>query len=339
MGQSGIFPFDREQVPWLPGTVKRTKAKIEERQVMTKRACCETNEAKPAQMRRKSHNRCSSEEILSPVAAVTAATINTTNLQSNAYCRLSASAPENNFLTPLGRQSLKSFSSVDESDEQKTELTSPAPSQKASPKKGGQGMVKNLKMNFEAKVAQETRKKGRSLPSSPVHIDTNQNQQPSVDSTTTAVGGGGGGKTEDILEDINVRNLVDKYEETKSPTTTITYRNSFPSSKNRTESRRRPQSVLETTTNRLPRPTTLNRQEPRPPLAPNCQKQPQATATLKDQATKGTSDAANNNNNSINNARKLLHHGRTHPLARLTDISKQKLNTSSAAASYSYNTM
>jgi protein phosphatase slingshot len=32
MGQSGIFPYERDEIPWHPGTVKRTKQKIEEKQ-------------------------------------------------------------------------------------------------------------------------------------------------------------------------------------------------------------------------------------------------------------------------------------------------------------------
>lgn len=33
MGQSGIFPYEKEEIPWHPGTVKRTKQKIEEKQI------------------------------------------------------------------------------------------------------------------------------------------------------------------------------------------------------------------------------------------------------------------------------------------------------------------
>lgn len=33
MGQSGIFPYEKDEIPWHPGTVKRTKQKIEEKQV------------------------------------------------------------------------------------------------------------------------------------------------------------------------------------------------------------------------------------------------------------------------------------------------------------------
>lgn len=33
MGQSGIFPYEKNEIPWHPGTVKRTKQKIEEKQV------------------------------------------------------------------------------------------------------------------------------------------------------------------------------------------------------------------------------------------------------------------------------------------------------------------
>lgn len=35
MGQSGIFPYDKDEIPWHPGTVKRTKQKIEEKQIVT----------------------------------------------------------------------------------------------------------------------------------------------------------------------------------------------------------------------------------------------------------------------------------------------------------------
>lgn len=33
MGQSGIFPYEKDEIPWHPGTVKRTKQKIEEKQI------------------------------------------------------------------------------------------------------------------------------------------------------------------------------------------------------------------------------------------------------------------------------------------------------------------
>lgn len=33
MGQSGIFPYEKDEIPWHPGTVKRTKQKIEEKNI------------------------------------------------------------------------------------------------------------------------------------------------------------------------------------------------------------------------------------------------------------------------------------------------------------------
>ena len=30
LGSSGLFPYDKEEIPWHPGTVKRTKQKLEE---------------------------------------------------------------------------------------------------------------------------------------------------------------------------------------------------------------------------------------------------------------------------------------------------------------------
>lgn len=36
---SGIFPYDRDEIPWHPGTVKRTKQKLESNSEMNKRVC------------------------------------------------------------------------------------------------------------------------------------------------------------------------------------------------------------------------------------------------------------------------------------------------------------
>ncbi|XP_034936296.1 protein phosphatase Slingshot isoform X2 [Chelonus insularis] len=46
LGSSGLFPYDKEEIPWHPGTVKRTKQKLEEGTgvSMTKRVCTQSNE-------------------------------------------------------------------------------------------------------------------------------------------------------------------------------------------------------------------------------------------------------------------------------------------------------
>ncbi|XP_011297253.1 protein phosphatase Slingshot isoform X3 [Fopius arisanus] len=44
LGSSGLFPYDREEIPWHPGTVKRTKQKLEEGNV--KRVCTQVEDDK-----------------------------------------------------------------------------------------------------------------------------------------------------------------------------------------------------------------------------------------------------------------------------------------------------
>lgn len=46
LGSSGLFPYDKEEIPWHPGTVKRTKQKLEEGSTATvnKRVCTQNSE-------------------------------------------------------------------------------------------------------------------------------------------------------------------------------------------------------------------------------------------------------------------------------------------------------
>uniref|UniRef100_A0A336LRZ2 protein-serine/threonine phosphatase n=1 Tax=Culicoides sonorensis TaxID=179676 RepID=A0A336LRZ2_CULSO len=363
-----------EDVPWtISGTVKRTKQKIEEQVSVVKRICSEA-EVKTRPKRNSGGNaRCSSEEVLSG-----------TNLASNVYSRLSASAPETVSVlstSPALRQ-LKPFSSVDESDElnqQTLSMKKTDNSNNRSTNTRAAGMVKNLKMNFEAKVQQvplmtqsadnntttandTTKKKGRSLPSSPVHTDPNQNSKSPLRESTNDQ------KSDDNLEDINVRNLVDRYEETKMRSN-ISYRNSFPASKTKRNSsidippsqqqprhitrRPRPMSVLETKSLNINTSSIVANQQQqqnqssirttskplminhatifltddsrRPPIPINTNNVGKTTISVLNK----TNNNNNNNNNSGNQVvgcKKFLQHGKTHPLARL-DISKQKLNT------------
>lgn len=41
---SGMFPYDRDEIPWYPGTVKRTKQKLEEGTGTVKRVCSDTQQ-------------------------------------------------------------------------------------------------------------------------------------------------------------------------------------------------------------------------------------------------------------------------------------------------------
>lgn len=44
LGSSGLFPYDKEEIPWHPGTVKRTKQKLEEGTAIgVKRVCTQTS--------------------------------------------------------------------------------------------------------------------------------------------------------------------------------------------------------------------------------------------------------------------------------------------------------
>lgn len=44
LGSSGLFPYDKEEIPWHPGTVKRTKQKLEEGTSAVKRVCTQNSE-------------------------------------------------------------------------------------------------------------------------------------------------------------------------------------------------------------------------------------------------------------------------------------------------------
>ena len=43
-GSSGMFPYDRDEIPWYPGTVKRTKQKLEEGTSTVKRVCSDSQQ-------------------------------------------------------------------------------------------------------------------------------------------------------------------------------------------------------------------------------------------------------------------------------------------------------
>ncbi|XP_048508668.1 protein phosphatase Slingshot isoform X4 [Athalia rosae] len=44
LGSSGLFPYDKEEIPWHPGTVKRTKQKLEEGTNTVKRVCTQSSD-------------------------------------------------------------------------------------------------------------------------------------------------------------------------------------------------------------------------------------------------------------------------------------------------------
>lgn len=274
MGNSGIFPFDKDEIPWHPGTVKRTKQKIEELSA-AKRICSESNDENKM-MNRIQQSRCHSEEVLAG-----------TSLSSSHYSRLSASAPETSaigLISPLRRFNLKTRHSIDE-----------------SLKSGLPGIVRSLKMNFEAKSkTDENGKKVKSLPSSPVAVH--------IDLSTSNL-------NKENKEDISVKGLVDKYEVTKMrPIETVP--------------KQRPRSVFETKQIHMTKPfmithsTIISKTDEyrRPPVPPTVKN------AIGNIPISGVSAAKNV-------CKKVQQHGKTHPLARL-GLSKQRVNTSAA-----YNTM
>lgn len=272
MGNSGIFPFDKDEIPWHPGTVKRTKQKIEELSA-AKRICSESNDENKM-INRIQQSRCLSEEVLAG-----------TSLSSSHYSRLSASAPETSaigLISPLRRFNLKTRHSIDE-----------------TLKSGLPGIVRSLKMNFEAKSkTDENGKKVKSLPSSPVAVH--------IDLSTSNL-------NKENKEDISVKGLVDKYEVTKMrPIETVP--------------KQRPRSVFETKQILMTKPFMINHstiisktdEYRRPPVPPTVKN------AIGNIPLSGTGK---------NVCKKVQQHGKTHPLARL-GLSKQRVNTSAA-----YNTM
>lgn len=343
MSNSGIFPYDKDEIPWHPGTVKRTKQKIEELSVV-KRLCSDANdEYKPDSestapvvvnpSHRIKNSRCQSEEILGD-----------RSLSSSYYSRLSASAPETSAMhfidgsttVPLRRSQFKTRFSVDETGKstlEEEEMSTPE-----------SGIVRNLKMNFEAKATnknsgnggtctvnattipptQERVEKVRSLPASPVavHVDLSSS------------------KTQNLFDSMskdvqNVRGLVDKYEETKMRNNNSS---TLPSA-----ARQRPRSVLETKqlsqqsiiaskplllTHSKIAPKAIHDETRRPPVPPNVVK----TVSGNNNTTTNTIPMTTNVPVTAKSSKKTQQHGKTHPLARL-GIPKQRVNTAA------YNTM
>ena len=327
MGQSGIFPYDKDDIPWHPGTVKRTKQKIEERSSSTKRICCDKSNdkaSKKVEANSKKGRSCS-EETLS---------IGQRSDSGQYYSRLSASAPGSfsfanfhcdEFQTGESktapaicrRYSFKTRTPMDiDTKNDKINIKEVEEEENANDENSSvsAGIVKNLKMNFEAKASVKEKKegkKGRSLPSSPVAIHVDMKDAKA-----------------DALEDINVKGLVKEYEVTKMRSNTIS---STGARTAQVTVKPRPKSVyvepLKYAQNNKPfminHSTIITKQDefarPPIPLVRGIVLPPNSTA---------------NNQQNVGGNKKVQQHGKTHPLARIT-LAKQRLNTTSAA----YNTM
>uniref|UniRef100_A0A1B0DCZ2 protein-serine/threonine phosphatase n=1 Tax=Phlebotomus papatasi TaxID=29031 RepID=A0A1B0DCZ2_PHLPP len=227
MGQSGIFPYDRDEIPWHPGTVKRTKQRLEERNFV-KRICSDEKAEEEAE-KPIPQARSQSEEFLA-------------RKSSFQLIQLSASAPaatsgtmeeEESGKRNLANRTLKYRHSMDETTDKKPTRYHTLKEGEECPS-GPSGMVQSLKMNFEAKATEEAgsgKKKGRSLPSSPIaiHIGVQDKNTRTVQATQTPA------------DETNVRGLVDKYEVAKM-------RAKPPPN----HARQRPKSVLEVKTFQTP---------------------------------------------------------------------------------------
>ncbi|XP_059615914.1 protein phosphatase Slingshot isoform X2 [Phlebotomus argentipes] len=221
MGQSGIFPYDRDEIPWHPGTVKRTKQRLEERSFV-KRICSDEAKAEEDVEKPIPQARSQSEEFLARKSS-----FQLVQLSASAPAGTTTSMEESGKQRNLANRTLKYRHSMDETTDRKpTRYHTLKEGEECS---GLSGMVQSLKMNFEAKAssAEEVangKKKGRSLPSSPIAIHIGV-QDKSARSGQAA---------QPTAEDTNVRGLVDKYEVAKM-------RAKPPAN----HSRQRPKSVLE----------------------------------------------------------------------------------------------
>ncbi|XP_055633663.1 protein phosphatase Slingshot isoform X2 [Toxorhynchites rutilus septentrionalis] len=371
LGQSGIFPYDKDEIPWHPGTVKRTKQKIEERSSSTsiKRICSEKfgqKHAKGKDCRGSvpgdcSQQRSNSEEVLP-------STRTTTTIVSTTYARLSASAPDSYCLCPFGSKRVEDEQPTTQSHHRRFSFRKTVPDEtKANDENTSisvSGIVKNLKMSFEAKVndrSKKEQKKVRSLPSSPVaiHVEMNKHQ---------SHGQNHGGKQHQQLqqqqqqqEDITVRDLVDRYEAPRLRASFNTHhRHNSSSSASNSEPvivRQRPRSVFE------PLKYAQNQQKPlishsnsllkssddfsRPPPIPPAVVSGGGPFVRGIVSFVGNTSSGNNSGSNGGSGpggggsvtKKIIqHHGKTHPLAKI-NLTKHRINATSTAAATAYNTM
>lgn len=223
----GLFPYDKEEIPWHPGTVKRTKQKLEENTQgggTSKRVCTQNSDQPESGDCTKTDEEITNTSNRTRSSAVPITITKKTHRRDSA--RLSSSAPVPSTISDMGQPSLRSCRSESETSSPSVVETTQCPSvkhhkmvlesllckngrtqaQDDSPPRGVSGIVKNLKREFEAKstttissksldeeqpTLRRDQVKVRSLPSSPVigHAEPRSNS-----------------------EDLSVRVLVGKYD-------------------------------------------------------------------------------------------------------------------------------
>lgn len=164
---SGIFAYDKEDIPWLAGTVKRTKQKIEETNTTT------SGGVQTAQFER-DENSAISEKIDIPkrkgnfngrlsISAPEASSMET--ITTKGECELSRSVSNENCISAIAKTFLENVQNNEVTGTRKTD------NEKQS---SGSGKVRNLKKEYEARNANQIEhaknRVNSSLPSSPVSL-------------------------------------------------------------------------------------------------------------------------------------------------------------------------
>lgn len=306
ISSSGIFAYEKDEIPWHPGTVKRTKQKIEEKHVpqSSNSSLLRSSSANDANKKTKScdikkhggkmsTSSCSVKQPQRKCVKLASTDLPSSNDQvrskseeylienDSGQLQLSASAPETScIMNKLQERRQKSCES----------------SQSIGSK------VKNLKMNFEAKANQNQKTSSTSsLPSSPIaiHID-----MPTVD----------------IFPNEDIKSLIDRYEVPKSPNGRQRPKSMYESKYSSKSSSIQPKFISHQT--KLPK---TDGEFKRPPIP--------AQQPIVKNALMSVNTNQQNVKPALGNCRKIQQHGKTHPLAKL-GINKPRINPATA-----YNTM
>lgn len=299
VGSSGIFAYEKDEIPWHPGTVKRTKQKIEEKQVPISNKINIRAKSDNVKVKENKISTCDIKQKNLSFQQPQRKFVKLASLESSSSKEQMRSKSEE-YLIENKSGLLQLSASAPESSCMSIALKLQQRRQNSCDSSHGIGKVKNLKMNFEAKANQQQQQKQNSttssLPSSPIaiHIDV---------------------ANSDSFPNEDIKSLIDRYEVPKSPNI-----------------RQRPKSMYEskfiTKSSSSQHPKFISHQtklpkNERPPIPAQ---QPIVV--------KSALMAVNTNQNLVN-CRKIQQHGKTHPLTKL-GINKPRINTSTAAA---YNTM
>lgn len=313
ISSSGIFAYEKDEIPWHPGTVKRTKQKIEEKHVppASNTTLLRSSSANDANKKTKS---CDIKKHGSKTSTSSTCSIK----QPQRKCVKLASND-----MPLSNEQVRSKSEeyLIENDSGHVQLSASAPETSSMMNKLQErrqkscdsaqtvgSKVKNLKMNFEAKANQSQKKSSTSsLPSSPIaiHIDV-----PQVD-----------------IFPNEIKALIHRYEPPISPNGRPRPKSMHEpklSSKTSSSAPFQPNKFI---THQTKLPKTDGGEFKRPPIP--------AQQPIVKNALMSVNTNQQNVKPTLGKCRNIQQHGKTHPLAKL-GINKPRINASPATA---YNTM